>query len=513
MFDFHRARALSATLGFLLIVTPGRGSAQHFPPDDRLAVMLRYLVEDAGVPGVVLAVREADGSTRVLSSGSGGEGARPLSDRSIFEIGSITKTFTGALLAQMVLRGEVGLDDPVARYLPSGVEVPSRDGQEITLLDLATHRSGLPLWGRHVDEPPDPRDPWAGYTVESMYRFLAGHELERVPGTEYHYSNLGFGLLGHVLARVAGTTYPELLRSRILEPLGMESTRYEIPDSLASWMTVGQESNATVAVESDARRGAGGLFSTASDMTKWLDLALGVPESDLGRAMELAQQPRILRDAPGRTIGLGWWTDSISGRPSVWHGGRRAGYMANISLDRETNVGAVMLWNTERHQDGLASVLVTLPPPPVPWRGMTTAADLSEFVGAYRRDTGAWAFIGTDQGHLTYQPPGLVRARLYPNSDSTFYMLRGPWTVTFDRDADGSVSGMRMAIDEREPGMSTVLEFAPTDEAVPTPQSVYRRDFPGANAGEMPWAILLTLLFAGGLGAAYVVRRRRARRF
>ena len=193
-------RKISAASAIVLLLTavpsPALAQVRHFPPDDDLRTMLRYLVEDTPVAGMVLGVLEADGSTRVVSYGSAGEGARPLGPQSRFEIGSITKTFTGALLADAVSRGVVSLDDPVQRHLPDTVRVPSRNGREITLLDLVTHHSALPrLASNHT--PADPDDPYADYTTATMYAFLSQHELRRDPGEEYEYSNLGFHLLGH----------------------------------------------------------------------------------------------------------------------------------------------------------------------------------------------------------------------------------------------------------------------------------------------------------------------------
>lgn len=221
------------------LLVPGGARAQdHFPTDPELETMLRLTVEDGATPGMVLGVVEADGTGRVVSFGSAGSGARPLSAGSVFEIGSITKTFTATLLADMVARGQVALDDPVALYLPDRVTVPSRGDREITLLDLATHTSGLPR-NPENHRPPDLRDPWASYTVEILYAFLSGYELPRDPGTEYEYSNLGFGLLGHALARAAGQPFEELLRERILEPLGMDRTGYDLEGSVAEWMARG----------------------------------------------------------------------------------------------------------------------------------------------------------------------------------------------------------------------------------------------------------------------------------
>src|SRR3712207_925793 len=113
----------------LALLAPAAAPAQHFPPDQDVRSMLRYLVEDGETPGIVLGLLEADGSTRILSCGSGGSNARPRSPRSVCEIGCITKAFTGIRLADMVERGEVSLSDPVSRYLPEGVRVPSRNGR------------------------------------------------------------------------------------------------------------------------------------------------------------------------------------------------------------------------------------------------------------------------------------------------------------------------------------------------------------------------------------------------
>ncbi len=128
------------TLAWLI---PATALAQHFPPDQDLMDLIQSRVEEGRGVGIVLGVMEADGSSRVVSYGDTGVDNLSLDDRALFEIGSITKAFTGVLLADMVARSEVSLSDPVSGFLPDGVTVP-RAGREITLLDLATHHSGLP---------------------------------------------------------------------------------------------------------------------------------------------------------------------------------------------------------------------------------------------------------------------------------------------------------------------------------------------------------------------------------
>ena len=143
---------------------------------------------------------------------------------SVFEIASLTKVYTATLLADMVLRGEVGLDDPVARYLPEHVRLPRSGDRQITLADLATHRSGLQS-NPTVLRSPDPSRPLAELTdVAQLYAMVSGYRLPSEIGAEPRYSNAGFGLLGAALARRVGTSYERLLRERVLDPLGLQRT-------------------------------------------------------------------------------------------------------------------------------------------------------------------------------------------------------------------------------------------------------------------------------------------------
>ena len=164
---------------------------------------------DAGMGvGIVAGLLDARGS-RVVSYGQSGTG-RPLDGNTVFEIGSISKVFTALVLADMVRKGEVALEDPVAKYLPDTVKIPARNGRQITLLDLATQSSGLPRMPTNFT-PKDPANPYADYTIRQLYDFLSGYQLPRDPGERYEYSNLGFALLGHALALRAGQPWEQLV--------------------------------------------------------------------------------------------------------------------------------------------------------------------------------------------------------------------------------------------------------------------------------------------------------------
>jgi len=141
---------------------------------------------------------------------------------SIYEIGSITKTFTGLILSQMVEQGKVKLDDPVRELLPTGtVQKPA--GSEITLLDIATQHSGLPRMPDNF-KPADESNPYADYHAADMYAFLARHGVQRPDKAAFLYSNYGFGLLGQALSVRGGEPYPQLLKDEVLDPLGMHDT-------------------------------------------------------------------------------------------------------------------------------------------------------------------------------------------------------------------------------------------------------------------------------------------------
>jgi D-alanyl-D-alanine-carboxypeptidase/D-alanyl-D-alanine-endopeptidase len=179
----------------------------------------RIDVQKQGV-GIVVGVIEPH-KRRVIAYGSLEKGdPRTLDGDTLFEIGSITKVFTALLAADMAQRDELRLDDPIAKYLPTKVKVPERQGRQITLIDLATHTSGLPRMPENF-HPKDPNNPYADYSVDALYSFLSSYELRRDIGIKYVYSNLGFGLLGLGIAQRAGVDYEQLVVRRICDPLGM----------------------------------------------------------------------------------------------------------------------------------------------------------------------------------------------------------------------------------------------------------------------------------------------------
>lgn len=324
----------------------GGALTSHFPSSEALTTLVRTQLEQRKLTGMVIGLLESDGSTRIVSLGHPGPEARPLGGRSLFEIGSMTKAFTATLLADMVARGEVSLQDPVSKFLPSTVTVPSRGGREITLVDLATHHSGLPRM--FVDfTPADPANPYADFTVEKMYEYLSRYELPRDVGSKGEYSNLGVGLLGHALTRVTNRSYEAIVRERILDPLEMRMTGISLAGEMRDWMVKGHNRRGQVVPlwDAPAIAGAGALRSNAEDLLKFVAANVGPPTSRLQRAMR--ESHAIQKPAPGNAaIGLAWQVFTYGDEITIRHSGGTGGFQSFMGFDPKKRVGAVVLINT-----------------------------------------------------------------------------------------------------------------------------------------------------------------------
>ena len=192
-------------------------------PTDSIRSIIRKEVDNKRSASIIVGIIDPNGRTIISYGKANEDSSQPPDGNTLYELGSITKVFTSILLADMVIKGELKLDDPISKFLPKSVKSPIRKGREITLLDLATQTSGLPRDPDNLDSK-DPANPLADYTVEQMYAFISSYTLTRDIGARYQYSNYGVGLLGHILCLAAGTDYETLVKQRICEPLKMNNT-------------------------------------------------------------------------------------------------------------------------------------------------------------------------------------------------------------------------------------------------------------------------------------------------
>lgn len=289
--------------------------------------------------GIVIAVIDADGVDYFSAGTTQMEGGSKVDENKVFEIGSISKTFTTLILADMVQKGEVALEDPISKYLPDGINSPKFDGKEITLGHLATHRSSLPRMPTNF-RPSNQADPYADYTEELLYEFINGVELEREIGSDMAYSNVGMGLLGTLLARAADTDYETLLKKRVLKPLKMKHSWLKVNDKNRKILAYGHNAGQQVSNwHLASMAGAGAIKATTADMVRYISAQMGLKKSRLSKAMKLTQE-----EYKGYEMGLGWM---FEGDEIVHHGGATGGYRAFSAFKRDGSKGVVLLTNSD----------------------------------------------------------------------------------------------------------------------------------------------------------------------
>jgi CubicO group peptidase (beta-lactamase class C family) len=299
--------------------------------DDLKAVVEKHarpLVKDR--PHAVLVVGViANGEEQVFTFGQC-DGKAPDKD-SVFEIGSVTKAFTGILLAERVKAAVVKLDDPVQTHLPAGWTLPRRDDRDITLLHLATHTSGLPKQadGFLAFAIAEARNPYAKYDGAALTRGLPKTRIEYPIGSRHDYSNVGVGLLGHALANASKATgYEAVLTAQVLRPLGMADTAVRLNDSMRKRLVPGHDAQGKPQDNWDFAciEACGALRSTAADMLKFVQANLE-PAGPLKDALAMSHQPwRVV--VPGEEeIGLCWVRfPAKKAPPAIWHNGQTGGY-------------------------------------------------------------------------------------------------------------------------------------------------------------------------------------------
>jgi serine-type D-Ala-D-Ala carboxypeptidase/endopeptidase len=410
------------------------------------AILVERTDEQRDGVGIVVGVVDHTGN-RVVAHGRFKRGGRRLVDRdTVFEIGSITKVFTSLLLSDMALRGEVALDDPVAKHLPDGVTVPERGGRRITLADLATHTSGLPRSPTNL-APKDPSNPYDDYTVEQLYAFLSGYALTRDIGVEYEYSNLGAGLLGHVLARRRSTDYESLAKELIAGPLGLDDTSIQLSGEQRKRLSHGHDAEGRPTSNWDLREaaaGCGALRSTTDDLLAFLSVALGYEGAPLKSAID-AQLAYPTRPTPqeGLSVGLGWHVIDNEHGQVVWHNGGTGGYRTFMGLNRARGWGVIVLTNaaTSRGGDDIGMHILTggaLAPAPKRRLAITVdASALEGLVGRYVLSAEVWVTVTRKGNRLFGQLTGLEGAEIFAESPTHFFSKVVNAQVTFKLGPDG----------------------------------------------------------------------------
>lgn len=395
-------------------------------------------------PSIAIGIIDKDGPQYYLF-GSKTAGGQPVNEHTIYEIGSISKTFTGILLAQAVLEGKVKTDDPAQKYLPSTVKLPTKDDKQITLGHLSDHTSALARMPTNFN-PKDPANPYADYTVDQMYAFLNGYTLPREIGSKYEYSNLAQGLLGHILALKAGSSYEALMLKKIAKPLGMKETKITFDDKMKQNLAMGYSQGVQVSNwDIPTLAGAGAIRSSVHDMLIYLQANLGLKKSKLLPAMQLSQQARHDKVGGGTRVGLGWHISKGAEGDVIWHNGGTGGYRTFAGFVKETGKGVVVLTNSDKGADDLgfhllnpqAKLIEVLVPVKV------AESVLESYVGVYELAPNFTITITRTGTQLFGQATGQERFELFAKSETEFFLKVVEAKVTFTS-KDGKVESMTL---------------------------------------------------------------------
>ena len=377
----HRAQAETAPLPQLQSADP----------------VLADLFRRSGSTGMVVVVVRGD-EKWMQSYGQTYPGShqKPNAD-SLVRLCSLSKIMTTDLLVKLVADGRVSLSDPLQKFAPRNVTVPDRTvrglvGRPITLRDLATHTSGLP---REIAYPAADAGHFTFPDYNFRWQWLPGYRLRFVPGTAAHYSNIGFDLLADALSAAAGKPYPQLFAERTAKPLGLRDTTLKPTAGECARLLIGARNEGPCS-DTTAAAGSGGMYSTANDMTSWLEYLLdlpGVPVHQAPAATATYIQASDLRWTQGLAhagvpngIGLGWVHLNQADDPAaiIEKTGGGAGYTTYIALNPGRHIG-IFVAATEGRREGanifresndLLMYLAGLPP--VPGDAMELAGNRSD---------------------------------------------------------------------------------------------------------------------------------------
>ncbi|HSL10481.1 MAG TPA: serine hydrolase domain-containing protein [Actinomycetota bacterium] len=429
-----------------------------------LASALARFVHDEGLPGAAAAAVVRGSQPWSFAYGVADAGSRsPLDAETAFRVGSLTKPFTAAGVLALAGDGALDVDDPVVAHLPEFRAVRPGNGadpSDVRLIDLLTHRGGLPAEASVLDDAAE-RYP----SIETILGSLDAVTLATPAGAAVRYSNLGYQLLGEIVSRRAGVSYERWCERRLFGPLRLAWTAF---DPLSAFASGHQLRAFTDHVElAPARRkrtnADGGLWSTALDQAAWIEAQLegSIDGLDL-RAMHGPTPGSSASGGPGQ--GVGWFRELRDARSLVYHQGSTPGYAARIAFSPRLRGGAVILTNGETRTaavlgemldlvlDGIEGALPSepapaVPPPPTP---VAYPAAWDELLGYYVWPRSSMLFrLEVRRGQLrmadSVDAPHPIT--LDPRADDRFLALDGGWageTVVVRRDDLGVVRGLRL---------------------------------------------------------------------
>jgi serine-type D-Ala-D-Ala carboxypeptidase/endopeptidase len=367
-----------------------------------------------------------------------------ISPNSAFEIGSISKTMTAALLADLILQGKASLADPISKYLPKDAVLPSFEGKPILLKHIVTHTSGLPV----VPDfgAADMNNPYANIDEASLLKTLSQAKLKRAPGSEFEYSNFAMMLLTSMIAKRAGSDFETLLQTRLFAPTGMKNSYINLkPKGIdaAQGHTPNTKTTPAWTFKTNAA-GVGGVRATLDDMVSYVQAQLGMSESTISPALKLTQQ--LVTTEASRKMGMNWMTAPLDSHFVHTHGGATGGFSAHVAFDLDIQRGVVILSDTALSSvGGLSSLANHLQDSRLTLGKarsvkMPDVALLAALVGEYDVQPGMKLTVSRQENKLFIQATGQAKFEMGYDSEGDFFPLEFDAILRPKKRADGGYS-------------------------------------------------------------------------
>jgi CubicO group peptidase (beta-lactamase class C family) len=449
-----RLLSLAVALNLILIVqaataqsspAPSQATQQNVSASalaPRMDEYLNRLQRMNRFSGSVLVARNGQA---ILSRGYGlanRERNEPNTQQTKFRIGSVTKQFTAAAILLLQERGRLGVNDSICRFV---ADCP-QTWQPVTIHQLLTHTSGIPNftafpeYGQLMTAP---------RTVAEIINTFRSRPLDFAPGTRFSYSNSGYILLGHIIERASNQTYGEFLRANVFAPLEMRNTGYATNEAALTNRAVGYTrdgDNIVVAqpIDMTVPFAAGGIYSTVEDLLKW-DQAL-YTDRLLSRASRDAMfsRPYAFSD-----YGYGWVMANEGGRRTILHGGAIDGFQSFIARFPDERATVIVLSNNETTNDeqisrDLAGIMFGASVEmPRERRAIALAPEiLNRYVGRYQLAPNFIITVTNENNRLMAQATAQDKLELFAESETDFFYQAVDAQITFERDAQGLVTGM-----------------------------------------------------------------------
>jgi CubicO group peptidase (beta-lactamase class C family) len=329
------------------------------PLDKKVDESIASYINNLSTAGISIGILKA-GKITVYNYGETEKGKKQLpTAATIYEIGSISKTYTAILLADAVKKGKVKLDDPINKYLPDSIPLLQFNNMVVTVKMLSNHSSAIPYMPGNFDKPGiDGQNPFKNYNDADLFSFLKYLKLTREPGAKYEYSNTAVGLLGVILERVHKKKFENLLTEIICIRLGMKDTRQNVPqkDLLRFAKGYAENGNANSSWDFQSLAAAGCIRSTVNDMMKYLQANINTKNASLHAAMQLSH--KVTSEKNNQKVALGWHILKPGNDEIVFHNGQTGGYHAYMAFNKEKKFGVVILSNCSLSMDDAGNELM-----------------------------------------------------------------------------------------------------------------------------------------------------------